>query len=322
MNKNIITIRFIAILLVVLGHSIILYDYSWGVYMPDKECNLLATLKYIINLIQMPLFFSLSGYLFYGSVNKYTLRTIITKKFKRLIIPYIFICYLWMDPIKFILQVPHYDINCIDTIIKHQIIGINNGHLWYLYTLFAIFILFTILHCVNVVNNSDVFSVLVIPIILFICSIYSNHFGFFSRIATYSLFFYIGFILNKYSSCKLNFKYVSGILLSSILIFVGLLYYSVLPTNIAEKVIGILIIILLYRTSFKAINDFQIVKKISDCSFGIYLFHSPMIYFTFTYFKDSNPLIILFINFFLFGFLAIYITKLIKNTKLRFIIGE
>ena len=27
MNKNIITIRFIAILLVVLGHSIILYDY-------------------------------------------------------------------------------------------------------------------------------------------------------------------------------------------------------------------------------------------------------------------------------------------------------
>lgn len=139
-------------------------------YTPEKECELLATLKYIINIIQMPLFFSLSGYLFYGSVNKYSLKTIIAKKNKRLIIPYIFICFLWMDPIKFILKVPHYEIDCLGTIIKHQIIGLNNGHLWFLYTLFAIFILFKILNDVKIIKNR-IIDVFIIPIILF-CVIY------------------------------------------------------------------------------------------------------------------------------------------------------
>ena len=54
-----------AIVLVVFGHSIILYDTNWGFYTTNQTVVVLEILKHWINLIQMPLFFSLSGYLFF-----------------------------------------------------------------------------------------------------------------------------------------------------------------------------------------------------------------------------------------------------------------
>ena len=61
-NSKITNMRALAILLVVLGHSIILYDSSWGLYSTDNVCGILETVKHFINVIQMPLFYSISGY--------------------------------------------------------------------------------------------------------------------------------------------------------------------------------------------------------------------------------------------------------------------
>ena len=71
MNSNITTLRAFAIIIVVLGHSIILYDPSWTWYVPGQECPFFEELKKIINVVQMPLFFSLSGYLFYQYFGKF-----------------------------------------------------------------------------------------------------------------------------------------------------------------------------------------------------------------------------------------------------------
>lgn len=77
MNSNITTLRAFAIIIVVLGHSIILYDPSWTWYVPGQECPFFAELKKIINVVQMPLFFSLSGYLFYYTIQKYSFTQIL-----------------------------------------------------------------------------------------------------------------------------------------------------------------------------------------------------------------------------------------------------
>lgn len=50
-------LRAIAILLVVLGHSIIIYDPNWGLISSEVECMPFMYLKKMINLVQMPLFF-------------------------------------------------------------------------------------------------------------------------------------------------------------------------------------------------------------------------------------------------------------------------
>lgn len=57
-------IRALAIILVVFGHSIIIYSSAWGIYQSSNQVQLLNGIKSLINLVQMPLFISVSGFLF------------------------------------------------------------------------------------------------------------------------------------------------------------------------------------------------------------------------------------------------------------------
>ena len=87
-NNNIVVLRFIAIILVTFGHAIVIYDPAWGFLHSNYSSSLLVYIKHIINIIQMPLFFSISGYLFYNTINKQSRLKMIIKKFKRLMIPF------------------------------------------------------------------------------------------------------------------------------------------------------------------------------------------------------------------------------------------
>lgn len=61
-REDIVTIRAIAIMLVVFGHSIILYSSAWNLYETSIQAPVLDHLKNVINVLQMPLFFSVSGF--------------------------------------------------------------------------------------------------------------------------------------------------------------------------------------------------------------------------------------------------------------------
>ena len=132
-------LRAIAIFLVVLGHSIIIYDSSWGLISTSVECLPFVYLKKMINLVQMPLFFSLSGYCYRLSNNQAFGKKMFANKFMRILLPYFIVCFLFMDPIKVCLGVPGYEISW--NMIKDQMFLLNNnGHLWYLPTLFLMFV--------------------------------------------------------------------------------------------------------------------------------------------------------------------------------------
>lgn len=61
---------------------------------------------------------------------------------------------------------------------------------------------------------------------------------------------------------------------------------------------------------------------ISKNSFGLYLFHSPLVYISFSFFPDISPILILIINFFVFGMISYLLTIAIGKLKLSFVIGE
>ena len=84
-------LRAFAIIVVVLGHSIILYSGSWGIYHAVRSSVFFDYLKDAINLFQMPLFFSLSGYLFAKTVKLDSFWIFIEKKTKRLLVPFFFV---------------------------------------------------------------------------------------------------------------------------------------------------------------------------------------------------------------------------------------
>ena len=57
MDGRIINLRALAIILIVLGHSIIIYDPTFDLLKSNVEVPILADLKHIISFIQLKLFF-------------------------------------------------------------------------------------------------------------------------------------------------------------------------------------------------------------------------------------------------------------------------
>lgn len=140
-NYKIANLRALAIIVVVLGHSIILYSDAWSLMPTSVHCEIFNKTKWVIDRFQMELYFMISGYLMWFSVKK-TLPFIefAKKKALRLLIPYVAFGLCWMLPIKYALQIPTVQNLNIIQIIGRFFGGIDNGHLWFLYTLFLLMI--------------------------------------------------------------------------------------------------------------------------------------------------------------------------------------
>ena len=69
-------------------------------------------------------------------------------------------------------------------------------------------------------------------------------------------------------------------------------------------------------------NKNKIINIISENSFGIYLFHSPLTYIIYTLDVNANPVIVVGINFIVCGIIASILTILLRKIKLGFMIGE
>lgn len=321
-NQRIINLRALAILMVVFGHSIILYSSEWNLYTTTVTCQPLDIIKKIINLIQMPLYFSISGYLFFYSQKKEkNYLDFIKEKSKRLLLPFITFAFLWLLPIRLLLKYPSYEnVSPISLIFKNIIWGSDNGHLWFLEALFFIFIIMFYI-CRILYKKNNIMLYLSTGIILLILSLCSNKFlfiPFLYNLSRYCLWFYLGFILNRFEDLLIN-TYVK-IITSVFLIFSFIIYYKIFNNSIMQYILISNFVLVLYNYIFD--KNIPILNKISSNSFGIYLFHSPLIYITFTYLSEANPIVVVAINFILWGGLAYILTNIIKKTKLKVIIGE
>ena len=109
-SNSISNIRALAIIVVVFGHSIILYSSNWNIYTTKYTVPALDLLKRILDMFQMPLFFSISGYLFYFTYAKRRgILHLINSKIKRLIVPYILVSLLYVIPLRIIIHYPGYE---------------------------------------------------------------------------------------------------------------------------------------------------------------------------------------------------------------------
>ena len=135
-------IRALAIFIVVLGHSIILYSSGWDTYETSRACPFLDALKAVINVFQMPLFFSLSGFLFaFTHRKKRGFLHLLKSKGLRLLVPFLAVGLLFMLPIRFAIGYPGYwDASPLQEV-KSFLLLENMGHLWFLPTLFLIFLM-------------------------------------------------------------------------------------------------------------------------------------------------------------------------------------
>lgn len=324
-DGRIVNLRALAILLVVFGHSIILYQNSWSLYSTVRAVPALDLVKRWIDLIQMPLFFSLSGYLFDARRSKTSLAELLSKKAKRLLLPFLSFALFWMVPIRLLVGYPGYqNRNLWDILWNSVILGSDCGHLWFLPCLFFCFVLtwgvFRLLGAMKL-TSSVVYGVLFLA--AYAAARYSCRIPGFPgsavvrNVALNWVWFCAGLLLCRFGDrmellrkCKIIF----------LLAAIGCSAASLLRLLPYDRVTGMLLLLTLYLWTPEGTTPFT--GFLSNHSFGIYLFHSPLIYLTCSQIPDAHPCIVILLNFVGFGGLSALLTAAMRKTKMKRFLGE
>ena len=103
------------------------------------------------------------------------------------------------------------------------------------------------------------------------------------------------------------------------IIIIGYSVYRVTTIGF-EIYLSVIVLLLLYK--YKPSFNKSFINEVSKRSYGLYLFHSPMIYITAVLCPNINPWFMLFVNYVCFGSIAYFITIALSKSKLKFIIGE
>lgn len=137
--KNIELIKNIAILFVVLNHCMNPYTGLW-VYTSAQNSTVFDFIARYIGSFHMALFVFCSGYIyFYKKDYKMNIIELIKKKYYRLIIPFIFVTFFWIIPVR--KAIGFYNHDLIYLYLKNVVLGVDPGPTWFLLMLFNIFII-------------------------------------------------------------------------------------------------------------------------------------------------------------------------------------
>ena len=319
-NYAISNLRVLAILTVVIGHSIIIYDpawYSWSGYRSIYDSGFLVSLKHFINSFQMELFFSISGFCMFYSIRKISgIWEFIIKKIKRLIIPFIIVGLFWQIPLRFISSYEGYNNKNITEIVLSLFTFNDCGHLWFLPVLLGLFVISYIL---IKSSNYSKYYIPIIAITLYFISPHIPNIFRFSDIAKYLLFFMTGYYFNMFDIFNLTRKWKIATVIISIFIGGGILI-SHLDNSVCKAIQSLSILSCLYIIVPQTSN--RAIQFIDKNSFGIYLFHSPILYIGYRYFSAWPPYIYVPFQLMVCILISIIAIYLLRKIHCSFIVGE
>ncbi|MBU3181840.1 acyltransferase family protein [Clostridium psychrophilum] len=345
--NNISLLRTFAILIVVLGHSMVVYQYNWGIYTPLVKSSFFNSLKIYIDTFQMPLFIFISGYMYYycrKECGKYKkLGKFSFDKIKRLLVPYICVAIMYVLPIRIMTDYKGYHgYNVFKIIYKYILTGLDAGHLWYLLAIFEIFIVFYLFEAI--INKMGVpASFAIIACANIISYKFPNVFQI-SISIHYFMFFYLGYIVRNYEKDFVSFFKGKKNIVKIVMLFILQLLFLIVSFKISnDNIVGTLsknsilllcnvcgtlfyfLVLSLISNKYKSLNSNKTLKFLDKESFAIYLFHSPLIYIMLKYIadKDISPFLVVPSMFIIILFGSLGISYVIKKTKiLKFIIGS
>ena len=322
-------IRAMAIFMVVLGHSIILYSSAWNLYETSVSVPFLDMLKKIIDIPQMLLFFSLSGYLFvFSHQKKRGILNLVKSKVMRLLVPFLGVGVFWLLPMRLLIHYPGYEGLTIQTFAV-KLMTINDvGHLWFLPALFFVFLLSeVILTIAEKIPGVKKYPEVFLCLVAFALHLegYWIGFGYAPLLSAYNylLWFSLGYALHIWKDMLKKIYALAPLKWALILVNLVLIGYCVTADSM-RLTLSLLMKGLCIINAYGAVPDktCEIVERIDRNSFGIYLFHSPLIYITYATIPDASPFIVVFLNLVVFGAAAYGLSELVRRTKWKALIGE
>lgn len=259
---------FICTIMVLYRHSLnyLAFFNSWSGYGINKmiQGNVLTFTE-----IAVPFFFIISGFFFFKysySFNTYT--TMIKKKYKSLLIPYI----IWnIGGLLMLYAVDKSKIgNTFIYYTENLLYSKWNGPLWYIRDLIIMMILVPIYQWIYYVNKFWLYSIF--SIILFLYWIPVD----ISLLSSEGLFFFfIGGILSKHDLLSQKCSYIITLLL--FILWLGLSINIIAINSIYVHRINTLIGIFVFWQLLNYIPYKKILIKLSSYSFLIYVMHSYIV---------------------------------------------
>lgn len=311
--------KVIGIILVVLGHVTRMYTKD-GLIPQVDDTGVMGIITRVIYSFHMPLFVFISGMTFaFVSIRKSSYQrfsSFVKNKAKRLMIPYFAFAILWVLP--FMCGFGFRDF--LPYFIKGIILSLDSRHLWYVWMLFNVFLMFYLFRMVVLRYKLPQYSLLVISAILFVLEkLWGGKLPYFQIDSSlyYLLWFSLGYMSLLYNRI---FRRICPL----VILMLGMVnfFFCFFP-SLLYALLGIYVIYL-FSLMVKSKINFCYLENISHNSFGIYLFHSIIIYFLFYILNNKSiETYILVPGISLLSFLVSYfLTELMRIMHLQLFIGE
>lgn len=347
--SHISALKVLGLILVVLGHSLGVYNVLW-VYSSIVKAPLFHLLDLYISSFHIKLFLFVSGYLYcYGKLNKKQYKKnkdFFINKAKRLLIPYFFIALIYMVPIQLWIKYgPYQNQSLLDIVFKGIILGKFPDHLWYVMMIFNVFVIFKLL----LEKLTSKYSMVSILAVLFLLNLTSMKVipDFFQLPTTFKnlIYFYIGYIvfanqdkLKRFITKKYAFAFFTAHLFvwsintyfrSTSYVKMAKLKPIFVTNDFIMGVLGIFFCYIFIYLYFQNNNDPNINKNyiyryLNQYNFSIYLLHEPIIFIILSKYAPTliNPIILVSLCFFGSILISILLSKIIERIKIiRPVIG-
>lgn len=304
--NDVVIIRPLAIILLVIWHSFIIYAGGWAEPQGFQPIDAYWWIGKFSYAFMLELFVFISGYVFQYSLQRknYTFKDVLISKFERLIIPSI------LFSIAYVLIFNNPGVNILGSV--YSVLN-GAGHMWFLPMLFWVTIIGFCLYK-SKLNKKLLFAIsLCLPAISWLPLPLRI-----SSALYYILFFYLGMIvfrnrqsiIAKFSTSKYSITFALIFLVTFLL---GLLYEATikpqiaLSTSVLVRGIGTVVgkyiriayalcgvsfiyIFVNYLLSVKHLILPEWIKSLNNACFGIYLFQQFIL--KILYYKTSLPLFV------------------------------
>lgn len=327
---NLTIIKTILMLCVIAGHSVNFWKGNWFMtVVPAFDSMILCYISDFLNAFHVFAFALASGYLFYYlkiEQGKYEeLLPFVKGKVLRLIVPYIFVCIVWVVPI-----VEYFFRYSLSEIIRRYALGTSPNQLWFLLMLFWVYVIAWPL--ASVFDKKLLSGAAIVGGLYAVGMVGSrlvpNYFYFWTG-CEYVLFFWIGFIMRKMPEFFGRIKWYAW--LGGFIIFFVAGEWS--DSGVVHSMLEIAVHIFGSVAAFETLNTLagrvNLDEKgwflgLNRKSMPMYLFHQQIIYFTIWWLNGKvNPYLNAGLNFVIATAGSIMISTILMRWKItRFLIGE
>lgn len=329
-------LRPVIVFLIVVNHSFAVYSGVWNSPWGDSAPNipLYVWIQRFAISCTLQVFTFVSGYVYEFQLKKKTeetLSALINNKSQRLLIPYVV-----FSVVYYIICVPFGQFSLLGFF--HELFY-GMGHLWFLLMLFWVFVVHKLLCNILSRCKYQQYILLIISLLFtYLPSLIPPILGLRSFFAYYFYFVLGTFILKMVNLHTKSYSSIrKGLVFFALFVSFWLIYYWMIGNgnmHLSKVLIGIItksVHIVMCATGIVSVlcvtrwlsNNYQpskLVKYLSSCSFGIYIFHQTILQFL--YYRTGcitqmggGKILLPWMGLVISYFLSILLTVLLKKTE-------